>query len=373
MTSSSITTYIEKHITGFDAVSVIPLINLQPALSKTLQIMDNGLVPDTYSWTKEKTGYAYRYKNYSHWAKSIIVAAKYYYTDEKLPETQGFGRIARFTWRNNYRYLSMKLLESIELIKEKKGSSVQSKVLSNYTSIPEKVLFRYSGLADLGKNGVLISRNMGSYFSIGEAFIDLEIDFENELYLTPPNFSICGSCNLCKAACPTTAIIEDGIININRCFQYLSENLVLIPHKFREKWGARIYGCTTCLDVCPYNKKLEPWAEKHDIGFIGTGLDLIEALNMSQNKWIQKFSNNQLGIRDRIAVLKNVILAIGCIKYKRALDSLYPYLNHQNAIIRAYTAWSIGMIHSRTGLKKLNSRYKVEDSPMVKSEIEFFL
>ena len=55
------------------------------------------------------------------------------------------------------------------------------------------------------------------------------------------------------------------------------------------------------------------------------------------------------------------------------LDSLFPYLTHQNEIIRAYTAWSIGMIHSSTGLKKLNSLYKVEKSKLVKSEIELFL
>jgi epoxyqueuosine reductase len=267
----------------------------------------------------------------------------------------------------------MKLLESIELIKEKQGMPVQSKVLSNYTSIPEKVLFRYSGLADLGKNGVLINRNMGSFFSIGEAFIDLEMDFENELYLHTPDFSLCGTCEICKAACPTTAIIEDGIINVNRCFQYLSETLVLMPQQLREKWGNRLYGCTTCLDVCPYNKTLDPRAEKHNIGFIGTGMDLIEALNMPQKKWMQTFSNNQLGIRDRRAILKNAILAIGCMKYKKALDFLYPYLNHKNDIIRAYTAWSIGMFHSSNGMKKLYTRYKIEECPLVKSEIEYFL
>lgn len=364
---------VKDNITGIDAVEIIPLINLGSALKGTISCLKQGLIPASYSYSKEKTESAYSYKNYKSWAKSIIVAAKYYYTDEKFPEEKAFGRIARFTWRNNYRYLSLKLEDAVNKISDNIGIPIISKILSNYTSIPEKALCKYSGIADFGKNSVLINRSMGSYFTVGEAFIDLDIDFDEIKELEAPDYTLCGSCNLCRAACPTHAIIKNGVININRCFQYISENLILMPLKYREKWGNRLYGCSICIDVCPYNKNLVPWAKKHNIGFVGQGMDLLEVLSLKQEEWDRTFIDNQIVIRDPGAILKNAITSLGYLEYKKSIDFLFPFLNHEHEIIRAYTAWAIGKINTKTGKKMLYARYKEEKSQMVKTEIECIL
>jgi len=358
---------------GIDVIETIPLVDLKPALKETLERLERGLIPESYRWNREKTARAYSYKNYRTWARSIIIAAKYYLTDEQYPEDKAFGQIARYTWRNNYRFLKIKLDDIVRRLAEKIESPIKSKTLSNYTSIPEKALFRYSGIADVGKNSVLISRNMGSYFVIGEVFTDLEIDFEGKAQLKTPDYSLCGSCTLCIKACPTQAILPGGRIAIGRCLQYISENLTLMPHEYREIWGNRLYGCSTCLDICPHNQRLTPWAEKHVTGCVGQGLRLLDALMLKESEWPGIFSDNQIGIRSYGSFIKNAITSCGSLEYKKSLDYLIPFVSHENEIIRAYTCWALGKLHTKSTKNILERQYNQEENHLVKSEIERFL
>jgi epoxyqueuosine reductase len=365
--------FIQSNIRGIDAVTILPLVPLGNAARKVVESIEKGYVPASYHWTRDKTGYAYKYKNYTGWAKSVIVAALSYYTDEKYPKDRLSGRIARFTWRNNYKYLSMKLENAVKALGETLGVKIKSKILSNYTSLPEKVLFNYSGIARLGKNSVLLNRDMGSYFVIGEALTDLEVEFDRVDPLIQPDFSVCGDCEKCLKACPTGAIRQAGEIDINRCFQYISENLVLMPVSYREKWGSRLYGCSECIDACPFNHNLYPRASKHNTGFVGQGVNLIEILKLGEEQWERFFLDNQIGIRDKKAILKNAITSLGYLGYRKSLRYLLPFLEHENTIIRAYSAWAIGKTNTESGKSNLISRYKDETADSVKAEIEPFL
>ncbi len=371
--SETLISIIKDNVKGLDDVSVIPLINLEEALKETISRINSGLIPDIYHWSEEKTLLAYNYKNYKKWAKSIIVAAKYYYTDEKYTEKQGTGKIARYTWRNNYQYIIDKLHESIDFLKKYLNTEIKYKVLSNYTSIPEKVLFNYSKLASIGKNSLLIHKSFGSYFVIGEAFTNIEVSFKKVIPLKKPDFSICGKCDKCIKACPTGAIVKDGVLNINRCVQFLSENLTYIPTEIREIWRDRLYGCTDCIDVCPYNKNLKTFGEKHNIGYVGSEFDLLEILKMDEKKWKNIFGNNQIGRRDRNAIIKNAIIAIGSIKLKKAKSILVKYLNNSNELIRLYTVWALIRINPPDLKKIIFNYFKKEKSNLIKKEFQNYL
>ena len=391
---------------GIDALSIIPVPDLAGPLEHALTQMRRGFVPGTYHWTGEKTEHAYAYKDYGEWARSIIVAAKYYYTSEEYPDKGGyipgiqatvpplrkrasqepgtarsgrpFGRIARFTWRNNYRYLTVRLSELIAALERNLGIPIRAKALSNYTSIPEKVLFAFSGLASFGKNCVLISREMGSYFVVAEALTDLAVDFagtplEGRLSVPAPDFLICGNCSRCMDACPTGAIVEQGVLDMNRCFQYLSENLVPIPREYRPKWGNRLYGCSTCIDVCPYNSELEPCAEKHNVGHVGTGEDIIKLLSYSPEQWERRFMDNQLIIRDQLAIVQNAMLCLGNYPSEDAYPILLPYLSHESPVLRSSTVWALGRMDIRKCRDTLENRLGNEENQEVRKEIERFL
>jgi epoxyqueuosine reductase len=393
---------LAKYATGIDALHIIPVPDLSGPVEHTIGALRKGLIPSHYRWTEEKTKRAYSYKGYREWARSVIVAAKYYYTDEEYPDERGYirsapaavpspgpkiprelsttatslpyGRIARFTWRNNYRYLTGKLREMLVGLEEELGIPIRARALSNYTSIPEKVLFAYSGLGAFGKNCVLINREMGSYFVIGEMLTDLRIDFTGTDFEkggapASPDFSLCGNCSLCIDACPTGAIGEQGRLDVNKCYQYLSENLVPLPHAYRYRWGNRLYGCSTCVDVCPYNSELEPSAEKHAVGYVGTGDDLINLLSYSREQWEERFRDNQLIIRDRLAIIQNALLCLGNNPCEEAFPSLLTSLAHTSPIIRSSAAWALGRMDTGESRRALERRLRDEGDASVQDEI----
>ncbi len=355
---------------GIDAVAVICPVNLSGPLDHTLGALSAGYIPESYRWTPEKTAYAYSYKSYRTWVKSIVVAAKYYFTDEKYSDDPGRGRIARFTWRNNYGYLKMKLAALIDVLQVYTGARIQSRVLSNYTSIPEKALFSFSKLGSIGKNSVAVSRNMGSFFVTGEALTDLEVADIQTCEPRRPDFSMCGSCRACIDACPTGAIVADGVVDINRCFQYMSENLIPVPRDLRRRWGNRLYGCSICIDICPFNSALEPSAERHNVGYVGQDLSLIDLLSMSDAQWQAVFRNNQIGIRGRRAIEKNALLALGCLQYKKVEEILETFLGHENPVLRISAAWSLGRLRTKGALASLERKYREETELNVRDEIE---
>jgi epoxyqueuosine reductase len=378
---------LENNRPGIDGLAIIPVIELDGPLEETLRRLDHGLIPSSYHWTQKKTEYAYSFKNYSRWIKSIIVAAKYYYTDDDYPDEGGFvigaetnggapmpyGRIARFTWRNNYRYLTLAFRKLLGQLEKLLGRQIKYRVLSNYTSIPEKVLFRNAGCAEFGKNSVLINRKMGSYFVIGEMLTDLEIDTDHVPHPRQPDFSLCGTCRACIDACPTGAIVNDGVLDVGRCLQYLSENLMPIPREYREKWNNRLYGCSICIDACPYNHVLEPWGEKHKVGYVGPGDPLLSVLHYSQQQWQDRFRDNQIIIRDRLAIVQNALICLGNVQFEEALPTLSRYLEHENPLIRTGAVWAIGRQDTVKARTMLHKRAGQEEDPSVIQEIEFFL
>jgi epoxyqueuosine reductase len=379
---------LERLCPEADALAVLPQLNLQAPLVQTLDRLDRGLVPESYGWTEEKTRRAYGYRGDGSWIRSIIVAAKSYYTNEQYPDRDGFietggkirpyGRIARFTWRNNYRYLHTKLKAALGTLRGELGVPVCAGVFSNYTSIPEKVLFAASGLAAIGRNSVLIHGTMGSFFVVGEAVTDIPVNFSGTPFAgirapSPPDFTLCGSCSICMESCPTGAITEPGTIDVNRCLQYLSENLLPVSRDCREIWGNRLYGCTTCMDVCPFNERIEPMAEKHPMGRVGQGEDLVTLLTLSPGQWQHRFQDNQIAIRDRLAIIQNGLLCMGNLRYEQSLPVIAPYLSHGNRLIRIAAAWAVGRQETAAARGMLEKRFGKERDPLIREEIEFHL
>lgn len=113
----------------------------------------------------------------------------------------------------------------------------------------EVELAQRSGLGWRGKHTLLLDRQAGSFFFLGELFTDLP------LQPTPSTSSHCGSCRACVEVCPTQAIVDDYRLDARRCISYLTiEHAGPIPVVLRELIGNRLYGCDDCQLVCPWNK-----------------------------------------------------------------------------------------------------------------------
>ena len=132
------------------------------------------------------------------------------------------------------------------------------RVFSDSAPVLEVELASRSGLGWRGKHTLVLSREAGSMFFLGEIYVALPLP------LTPPVSGHCGSCSACITACPTGAIVAPYRLDARRCISYLTiEHDGAIPVEFRAALGNRIYGCDDCQLVCPWNKyaKRSPLAD----------------------------------------------------------------------------------------------------------------
>ncbi len=167
--------------------------------------------------------------------------------------------------RDYHKVLRHRLQEFAKLIEEKIGV-FGYRVFTDSAPLMEVEFARKSGLGWRGKHTLLLNRESGSTFFLGEILVDvpLPIDQEQEEH--------CGNCQSCIDICPTQAITAPYKLDARRCISYLTiENPQAIPVEFRKAMGNRIYGCDDCQLICPWNKfskrtKMPDFARRHGLG-----------------------------------------------------------------------------------------------------------
>ena len=127
------------------------------------------------------------------------------------------------------------------------------RVFCDSAPVAEVELARKSGLGWTGKHSLVLSRESGSMFFLGEIFVTVPFAPSSQVS------AHCGNCQACMRVCPTAAIVQNGVVDARRCISYLTiEHQGDIPEDLRAAMGNRIYGCDDCQLVCPWNKFAQP-------------------------------------------------------------------------------------------------------------------
>ena len=140
------------------------------------------------------------------------------------------------------------------------------RVFTDSAPLMEVELAQKAGLGWRGKHTLLLNRESGSVFFLGEILLDLPLPVD------APIESHCGTCSACIDVCPTAAITAPYVVDARRCISYLTiENPGPIPLEFRAAMGNRVYGCDDCQLACPWNKfaqatALPDFAERNGMG-----------------------------------------------------------------------------------------------------------
>jgi epoxyqueuosine reductase len=195
-------------------------------------------------------------------ARSVVVAARSYARPlPDKPADEPRGRLPRYTITDEYEPLRGGLRRLGELIAELvPGARSVVHVDSNF-HVDREAAVR-AGVAVYGKNTLAITRRHGSWVVLGALVTDAEAA---PTWAAPeqPAWNACGSCRRCIDACPTDAIVADGVLDARRCLSYLSQSrLPELP--FAEAFEDRVYGCDICQDVCPWNAGAERRAAGRD-------------------------------------------------------------------------------------------------------------
>ncbi len=148
-----------------------------------------------------------------------------------------------------------------------------------------------AGLGWRGRHSMVINKDIGSYFFIGEIVTTAEF-----LYDDTSARDRCGECTLCVDACPTGAICNDRTIDARRCISYLTiEHDGNLPEEFSGKTENMIFGCDRCQEVCPWNKKAVQYTDKDLVPeFPVTSLTRREWQNMTPEDFKKIFRSSPI-------------------------------------------------------------------------------
>lgn len=187
-------------------------------------------------------------------AKSVVSLVYNYFPSDNYSEKA--PKIAKYAYGQDYHFVVKdKLKEFMSRIHEEIGE-VDGRVFVDSAPVHERAWAAKSGLGWIGKNSLLLNREMGSFFFLAELIIDLELEPDG------PMKDYCGSCTACQDACPTDAIPEPYVVDGSRCISYLTIELKdEIPSEFKNKMEGWAFGCDICQDVCPWNRFSKPHSE----------------------------------------------------------------------------------------------------------------
>lgn len=278
------------------------------------------------------------------------------------------GLFARASWGLDYHRAVGSRLEQLQAYIEQLVPGVRTRSMVDTGELVDRAVAERAGIGFSGKNCSIISPEKGSYLYLGEMILDT--------YL-PPDEMIedgCGECTKCMTACPTTALIEPGVLDAKRCIAYLTQMKTLMPREFRSKLGGRLYGCDTCQQVCPYNRKKD-WRHHEELlpeAEIVKPL-LVPLLNLSNREFKAKFGHLSGAWRGKKPIQRNAILALAHYRELSAVPVLEDFIRQdEREDMRATAVWAIGAIlgaEAETIYRQIES---TETSELVHEEIRLF-
>ncbi|MFM7859245.1 MAG: tRNA epoxyqueuosine(34) reductase QueG [Flammeovirgaceae bacterium] len=189
-------------------------------------------------------------------AKSVVSLLYNYFPKKDLAKDSDL-KIAKYAYGEDYHYVvKEKLQEFIHIIQSEIGE-VNGRAFVDSAPVHERAWAAKSGLGWVGKNSLLLNRQMGSFFFLAELILDVELEPD------APTKDYCGTCTACMDACPTNAIPEPYVVDGSKCISYFTIELKEeIPTEVKGKFENWIFGCDICQDVCPWNRFSKPHNEK---------------------------------------------------------------------------------------------------------------
>jgi epoxyqueuosine reductase len=244
--------------------------------------------------------------------------------------------------RDYHKVLRSRLVQLAGRLATEAGSSghrvFTERVFTDSAPVMEVELAKKAGLGWRGKHTLLLSREAGSYFFLGEIYTDLPLPSDQ------PVSDHCGTCTRCIDACPTQAILGPYRLDARRCISYLTIELKgSIPVELRPLIGNRVYGCDDCQLICPWNGFAQVSGEP-DFR-VRNGLDDVELVALFA--WdVDEFESRLAGSAiHRIGHerwLRNLAVGLGnAPRSNVVLAALRSRSEHPSALVREHVAWAL--------------------------------
>ena len=246
--------------------------------------------------------------------------------------------VARYALGRDYHKLMRQRLQRLaERLAELVGP-FGHRVFVDSAPVLERALARNAGLGWIGKHTCLIDKDGGSWFFLGEIYVDLPLPVD------APASAHCGTCVRCIDICPTQAIVAPHRLDARRCIAYLTiEHAGAIPLELREPIGNRIFGCDDCQLVCPWNK----FAQRSDEPDFRARNDLDRAtlaqlFAWDEDEFLRRTEGSAIRRSGHERWLRNIAVALGnAPTTPEVIAALRSRQEHPSELVREHVQWAL--------------------------------
>lgn len=258
----------------------------------------------------------------------------------EILENKNKAYISRYALGRDYHKVIRKKLSQLagKINLHLKGFNLVSRAFSDSAPIHERHFAEKSGIGWSGKNTMILNQHAGSWFFLGELFINLPLPIDQ------PVTAHCGSCTACLDICPTKAFVGPYELDARKCISYLTiEHKGSIDLVLRPLMGNRIYGCDDCQLFCPWNKFAKLTNEKyfkprHNL----KEADLIDLFAWTEKEFLAKTEGSAMRRAGYINWLRNIAIALGNAPYAlEIISALKTRSNHESAIVKEHVDWAL--------------------------------
>lgn len=296
--------------------------------------------------------------------QSIIAIALAYPTKihEKVPRDEKRGQMARASWGIDYHDILKNRLTKLIAFIQKEAANTQD--AENWRFLPQVdtgelvdvAVAQRAGLGFIGRNGLLITEEYGSFVYLGEVITNIQFEPDE-----PGTFG-CGECRRCITHCPTGALLGDGKMNAQKCLSYQTQTKTMMPKKYRKQIHNVIYGCDICQLVCPYNqgkdfhfhKEMEPSIDE-------MRPKLAPLLSVSNREFKEQFGHLAGTWRGKKPLQRNALIALANLGGRQSLVKICQCLEDVRPVIRGTAVWAIGELTKRQPEQAIDLLYELEE------------
>jgi epoxyqueuosine reductase len=246
--------------------------------------------------------------------------------------------IARYARGRDYHKVLRARLQALCERIEAQAGQFGFRAFTDSAPVMEVELARKAGLGWRGKHTLLLDREAGSWFFLGEIYCDLPLPAD------APKAEHCGSCERCIDVCPTGAIRAPYELDARRCISYLTiEHKSAIPEELRPLIGNRVYGCDDCQLVCPWNRFAR--LSNEDDFKVRNGLDqatLAELFAWTQAQFDERLRGSPIRRIGYERWLRNLAVGLGNAPTTlEVVGALRARENHPSALVREHVRWAL--------------------------------
>lgn len=261
--------------------------------------------------------------------------------------------VSRYSLGRDYHKLIRKRLANIAdkirlYAQQHQLTEAHQRAFVDSAPVLERPIAQKAGLGWIGKHTLVINKEAGSWFFLGEIFTNLELPLD-----TVKVKNHCGDCQACLKVCPTDAFVAPYQLDARRCISYLTiENKGSIPEEFRQAIGNRVYGCDDCQAICPWNK-LAHYTREPDF-LPRNQLDrasLAELFLWTEEEFNKRTEGSAIRRIGYERWLRNLAVGLGnAERSEENLEALKSRLDFPSQLVQEHVLWAINQ--HRQNLKR---------------------